>query len=219
MLMVSTSQSPQNVAAELLTDVSQPTLRDLKVEFDGLQIAAVYPTKLPNLAEGKQQMILARYLPIADDTNPAMVTISGTRNGQPVSWKTPLKFDQAEAGNSFIPRLWARKHLDYLLAQGSAPSIQDQVIELSERFHIITPYTSLLATAGARPILIYCKIKCRPLVTGESAFSINSYSTLQHWGNLHLGTLTVEVVRSSLTTSQAHLEQAKNPTHSGWGGT
>ena len=142
--MVSTSLSPQSVAATLLADISQPSIKNLKVEFDGLQVAAVYPTTLPNLADGKQQIILGRYLPEAGDTQPASVKISGTRNGKPVSWTTPLEFEQAEAGNSFIPRLWARKHLDYLLAQGSSPSIQDQVIELSERFHIITPYTSLL---------------------------------------------------------------------------
>ena len=47
-------------------------------------------------------------------------------------------------GNSFIPRLWARQHLDHLLAQGASQAIQDEIIALSEQFHIITPYTSLL---------------------------------------------------------------------------
>jgi predicted Zn-dependent protease len=45
---------------------------------------------------------------------------------------------------SFIPRLWARMHLDELLAQGTSQEIQDEIINLSEEFHIITPYTSLL---------------------------------------------------------------------------
>ena len=34
--------------------------------------------------------------------------------------------------------------MDYLLEQGSSEFIQDQIIGLSEEFHIITPYTSLL---------------------------------------------------------------------------
>ena len=49
-----------------------------------------------------------------------------------------------DAENSFIPRLWARAHLDHLLAQGSNEAIQRDIIRLSEEFHIITPYTSLL---------------------------------------------------------------------------
>ena len=56
--------------------------------------------------------------------------------------KVSLK--DAEQGNSFIPRLWARMHLDALLEQGASPAIQDEIIALSEEYHIITPYTSLL---------------------------------------------------------------------------
>ncbi len=56
----------------------------------------------------------------------------------------PSSLADAEQGNSFIPRLWARMHLDYLLQQGATPTIKDDIIALSEEYHIITPYTSLL---------------------------------------------------------------------------
>ena len=51
--------------------------------------------------------------------------------------------DAAE-GNSFIPRLWARMYLDTLLEQGGSQAVKDEIIALSEEYHIITPYTSLL---------------------------------------------------------------------------
>ena len=35
-------------------------------------------------------------------------------------------------------------HLDACLQQGASPAIQDEIIALSEEYHIITPYTSLL---------------------------------------------------------------------------
>ena len=35
-------------------------------------------------------------------------------------------------------------HLDALLEQGASPAIQDEIIALSEEYHIMTPYTSLL---------------------------------------------------------------------------
>ncbi|MGC4002237.1 MAG: hypothetical protein QM811_03460 [Pirellulales bacterium] len=34
--------------------------------------------------------------------------------------------------------------MEHLLAQGTSAAIRDQIIALSEEFHIITPYTSLL---------------------------------------------------------------------------
>ena len=49
-----------------------------------------------------------------------------------------------ETGNSFLPRLWARKHLDALLAQGRTPEVQEEIVSFSERFGIMTPYTSFL---------------------------------------------------------------------------
>ena len=53
-----------------------------------------------------------------NDAPTGTVTISGTLEGKPVRYSTQLTIKADEAGNSFLPRLWARKHLDVLLAKG-----------------------------------------------------------------------------------------------------
>ena len=121
----------------------QPGLSDLKVEFRGIEVAAVYPQRLPNLAAGTQQIIVGRYLPTGENQSGEIV-ITGKRNGEAVRFASRITMDNADTSNSFIPRLWARKQLDFLLEQGSNSFIQDDVIALSEEFHIMTPYTSLL---------------------------------------------------------------------------
>ncbi|MCI0360582.1 MAG: hypothetical protein L0211_19060 [Planctomycetaceae bacterium] len=65
---------------------------------------------------------------------------------QPLAPSENLKSEirNLKSDSSFIPRLWARMHLDELLAQGTSQEVQDEIINLSEEFHIITPYTSLL---------------------------------------------------------------------------
>jgi len=140
-------QSPQVVARELLDEIARPGLRDVKIEFRGVKVAAVYPERLPNLPAGTQQIVVARYLPEGKDQS-GEVIITGRRgsgsNSEPVRYTAQVKFADAEAGNAFIPRLWARSHLDHLLAQGATKEIRDSIIRLSEEFHIITPYTSLL---------------------------------------------------------------------------
>ena len=128
---------------ELLNEVAQPGIRDLKVEFKGVKVAAMYPDRLPNLAAGTQQILVGRYLPEGKDQQ-GEVVVTGTRGTEPVRFAAKINFKDAEEGNSFIPRLWARSHLDHLLQQGSSQAIQDDIIALSEEFHIITPYTSLL---------------------------------------------------------------------------
>lgn len=141
--MISGEQTPAVIAMELLNEVAQPGLRDLKVEFQGVKVAAVYPERLPNLPAGTQQILTARYLPTGADQQGTII-VTGKRGTETVRFATKIDFKDAEAGNSFIPRLWARSHLDHLLNQGSSPIIRDEIISLSEQFHIITPYTSLL---------------------------------------------------------------------------
>ncbi len=158
------SHGPQAVALELLDEMMQSPVRDLKVEFRGLKTARVYPEELPNLAAGTQQIIMGRYLPQGRDQTGEII-VTGTQAGKPVKYAAKVSLNvaarfqragddghvgnvppqgDAEEGNSFIPRLWARMHLDMLLQQGNSPAIKDEIIALSEEYHIMTPYTSLL---------------------------------------------------------------------------
>jgi predicted Zn-dependent protease len=140
---VSGEQGPQTVALELLSEIAAPALRDLKVEFTGIRTARVYPEELPNVAAGTQQILLGRYLPEGKDQTGEIV-VTGMLGDKPVRFTSKISLKDAEAGNSFIPRLWARMHLDKLLEQGSSSAIQQEIIALSEEYQIITPYTSLL---------------------------------------------------------------------------
>lgn len=136
-------RGPQATARELLSEMARPPLSDLKLEFHGLQVARVYPEELPNLPAGDQQIILGRYLPTGKDQS-GEVIVTGTFDGRPIRYASQVSLGDAERGNSFIPRLWARMHLDYLLQQGASRTIQDEIIALSEEYNIMTPYTSLL---------------------------------------------------------------------------
>ncbi len=140
---ISGEQTPQRIALELLNEIAQPGLRDVRVEFRGIQAAAVYPERLPNLAAGTQQILVGRYLPQEGD-HKGEIIVRGRRGGEDVQFSAPVSFKEAEQGNSFIPRLWARSQLDSLLEQGSSEFTKNAIIALSEEFHIITPYTSLL---------------------------------------------------------------------------
>ncbi len=140
---VTTERGPQATALELLYEITQPVLRDLKVEFKGIRAARVYPEELPNLAPGSQHIVLGRYLPEGRDQE-GEVVVTGTLSGKPLTYRQRVSLRDAEQGNSFIPRLWARQHLDHLLEQGTSAAIRDEIIALSEEYQIITPYTSFL---------------------------------------------------------------------------
>src|SRR5262249_24787965 len=70
--------------------------------------------------------------------------VTGNSEGRAVSYSTSVNLDDGATGQSFIPRLWARHHLDHLLAQGSSAKNRARIVALSEEFQIATPYTSFL---------------------------------------------------------------------------
>ncbi len=143
MRQISGEVTPQLTALNLLKEITSPGLKDVQIEFQGIQVAAVYPEELPNIPVGTQQILVGRYLPTGANQS-GKIVVTGTLDGKPVKYVANLNLHEAEKGNSFIPRLWARGHLDQLLQQGSNQKIQNEIIALSEEFHIITPYTSLL---------------------------------------------------------------------------
>lgn len=140
---VSGEKGPQQTAKDLLAEIARPSLKNVQVKFSGLRTARVYPGTLTNLPLGTQQIVLGRYLPEGKDQK-GEVIVTGTLAGKEVSYRAAVSLKDAEEGNSFIPRLWARMHLDELLAQGTSQSVQDEIINLSEEYHLMTPYTSLL---------------------------------------------------------------------------
>jgi hypothetical protein len=116
MRQISGEHGPRAVALELLGEFARPALRDLKVQFRGLRTARVYPEELPNVPAGSQQIILGRYLPEGRDQS-GEVVVTGIQGDKPVRFTARVSLRDAEQGNSFIPRLWARMHLDSLLQQ------------------------------------------------------------------------------------------------------
>jgi Tfp pilus assembly protein PilF len=133
---------PMQTATALLTEIATPAVHELKLTIDGLAAAAVYPEELPNLPAGREQVIVGRFDPHGGLRGALKVT--GVCGDQKITSEARVSLDDGSAGESFIPRLWARNHLDHLLAQGSSAKNKARIVALSEEFQIATPYTSFL---------------------------------------------------------------------------
>jgi len=134
---------PAAAAYQLLAEAAQPVVKGLEVEFEGLTTARVYPEVLPNLAAGRQQIVLGRFLPTGGRQS-GKIIVKGSLEGKPVRYATTLTLAEDETGNAFVPRLWARSHLEALLSQGRTQAVKDEIVAFSEEFGIMTPYTSFL---------------------------------------------------------------------------
>jgi Ca-activated chloride channel family protein len=131
--------------------ISTPVLTDLKLDFGSLATYDIYPNPLPDLFAGGQVIVTGRYR----DGGTVDVTLTGQVNGQGQTFRFPSQvFDpdsRGMAGNlDMLPRLWATRKIGYLLnhirLEGADKETIQQIVQLSVRYGIVTPYTSYLVS-------------------------------------------------------------------------
>ena len=109
-----------------------------------MQIEDIYPYPLPDLFAGNQLVVAGRYR----GSGPAELTLRGEVDGKPQAYTyRDLTFAE-RGGQEFIARLWAQRKIGYLLAQIRLHGVKDELVKeivtLSSRYGIVTPYTSFL---------------------------------------------------------------------------
>ncbi len=136
------------------TRISTPVLTDLSLDFGEISTFDLYPSPLPDLFSGSQIVVVGRY----HQGGTTQVTLTGTVNGQTQSFQFPDRDFAVQSDHetsisnlqSIIPRLWATRKIGYLLNQvrlhGPDQETVDQIVRLSIRYGIVTPYTSYLVT-------------------------------------------------------------------------
>jgi len=124
--------------------VSHPVLSGLKLDFGDVKVRDVYPQRLPDLFRGAQVVAFGRY----SGSGEVAVSLTGTVEGEEKRFAYDAAFPKAQAGNDFLPQLWARRKIGYLLDQirlhGRSDELVDEVVRLSKEYGIATPYTSYL---------------------------------------------------------------------------
>jgi len=133
----------------LYSKVASPVLTGVSLAVDGIVISDVHPSPLPDVFSGGQLVAVGRY----DGSGAATVTLEGRVRGEPVK----LRFDDVafgdDGGDPTVPRLWATRKIGDLLRtvrlDGPDDETIDQIVRLSIRWGIVTPYTSYLVTDDA----------------------------------------------------------------------
>lgn len=141
----------EEVLAGFYRRISSPVLTDLTLDFGGLSTYDIFPARLPDLFAGSQAVIVGRYR----EGGVFQLQVNGAINGEQRAYSYPEQsFAQDSRGVrgaiENLPRLWATRKVGYLLNQirlaGVNQEIVDQIVRLSIRYGIVTPYTSYLVT-------------------------------------------------------------------------
>jgi Ca-activated chloride channel family protein len=136
--------------------VASPVLADIAITTsEGVELSDVYPSKMPDLFRGSQLILLGRY----KGSGKATITLTGKAGDEKQTYTYEENFAGGENSRDFLPRLWAMRKISFLVsavrmdpnAEG-AQALRDQIIDLSQRYGIITEFTSYLIQANDRII-------------------------------------------------------------------
>jgi Ca-activated chloride channel homolog len=127
--------------------LTRPALSALSIEMTNTDVNRTYPRDLPDLFEGGQLVWVGRYR----ESGKTTVRLSGKVGGDRQSFEFPAELAATGRGSSydFVEPLWAVRRVGFIIDQidlhGQNKELTDELVALSVKYGILTPYTSFLA--------------------------------------------------------------------------
>ena len=135
--------------AALSAKVASPVLTAVQLTIDGVDAFDLHPAPLPDVFSGGQLVLTGRY----EGSGPATATLTGRLRGEPVEITYDDIVFSAAGGDESAAALWATRKIGALLRQiridGPSEETIEQIVRISIRHGIVTPYTSYLVTEPA----------------------------------------------------------------------
>lgn len=125
--------------------INRPVLSDCSLDIDGVTITEMYPRELPDMFAGSEVIVVGRYV----GGSPVTVTLTGRQQNTFKQFVFATEFKPHADKYAFLPKLWAGRRIGYLMEDmrrhGEMQEVIDEVVTLSKKYGIMTPYTAFLA--------------------------------------------------------------------------
>lgn len=148
----SVSRLYRRIESPVMTDVKIDLVLDEKKAELGNPISRVYPKGSFDLFAGEQLVVVGRY----KRAGAVKVVVRGAVDGNEQKFDFPAKLagHSGDESNAFVEKLWAVRRvgeiLDELDLKGKNEELVEELVKLSTRHGILTPYTSFLADENTR---------------------------------------------------------------------
>ncbi len=120
--------------------VHDPLLTDIRLEWNGLPVKDVEPTRVLDLFSAKPIVLAGRYTRGAS----GKLKITGKMAGKGFERVVDVNLPDGQPENSSIATLWARRRID-ALESANAANNRDAITKLGLDFQLMTAFTSFVA--------------------------------------------------------------------------
>lgn len=144
---ISDNREVQEKMTHLLETIQSPVLTDVKLSFEGVVVADVYPARPPDLFMNQPLLIFGRI------SHGTAGTLHLTAQAGDQQYEAAISFDTSKASfHPGITTLWARQRVEELMDQWreqpddkSREPIRAAIIDHAIHYHLVTRFTSLIA--------------------------------------------------------------------------
>jgi Ca-activated chloride channel family protein len=200
--------------SDFYTKVASPILTNIVVSFDkSFDVSELQPKGLPDIFKGSSLNLLGRY----GGSGSGKITVRGKVNGKEKVYTYDATFPKKNTENDFVASLWAASTVGYLLDQirlnGEQKEVVDEIVRLSKKYGIITPYTSYLILEDEAVSVRTNQLPARDQLLNSRATSAKSESldeisvTYNSGMNTNTGAVSVDASKRN-----QRLKQTKNAT-------
>ena len=136
----------------LFTAIDSPVLVDVAVDWNGLPVEDVYPSRMPDLFGGQTINLIAKY------TSPARGTfyVTGRIGSRRVRYPVRVALPERETAHAALAPTWARAKIADLSSQqlaadgGDRGGFERAITEVAMRYHLVSQYTAFVAVDESR---------------------------------------------------------------------
>ncbi|MBN2135223.1 MAG: VWA domain-containing protein [Acidobacteria bacterium] len=143
---VKPSENIEIKVTSFFNKINYPVLTDLELDFGKVDASLLYPKSLPDLFKDTQLVVYGRY----SGNGSTAVELTGEIKGKKKKFVYDASFAKESDEHEFIAYLWAARRIGHLLDEirlnGENSELKNEIIKLSKKYGIVTPYTSYLVT-------------------------------------------------------------------------
>ena len=135
------------VVEKVFSTISRPALTDISLRWDGVKVADVTPSAIPDLFGERPVVVAGRY----NAGGRARVTVRGRLAGKRFARTVTVDLPQSPGKtNAAVPYLWARKRIArwmdiYATEPNERKVIEKKVTDTALAYHLMSKFTSMVA--------------------------------------------------------------------------
>ncbi len=136
--------SSSEIVDQFYDRISHPALTDVAIDWGGLDVEDIYPSRLPDLFVGRPIIVTGRF----NGSRNTAIRVTGKIGPYEREISIPLRLRGSSPKHPGIPYVWARKKIEILATRQTyedAKLLADRIKHLALEFNLMSAYTAFVA--------------------------------------------------------------------------